>query len=167
MTPTKRTPELIERILERVASGVLLAKVLRQPDIGITAANFYAWRRADPELDEAVKAAQLHGYDVIAAESLDIVDGLAPTPGVPTEATRDKARADHRLKLLARFDPKRYGEKVQVADADGEKLEASPLVLEVMALLRPAPAPTATLGPNSGPLTAIEAQPVPEPRETR
>ena len=155
--PSKRTPEIESLILERLASGTLLAKVLRMPDVDINPATFYAWRKNDPDFDAAVREAQLHGYDVIAAESLDIVDGLAPVPGVPMEASRDKARADHRLKLLARFDPKRYGEKVQVADADGEKLQASPIALEVMAMLRPQSAPEALPEP-------VRVLPHPDPR---
>lgn len=144
---SRYTPELVELILERVSAGVLLAKVLRMPEIDVPASTFKAWRKDVDGLEEALQAAREHGFDVVASDALDIVDGLAPVPGVPSEASRDKARADIRLKLLARYDPKRYGERVQVADADGEKIEASPLVLEVMALLRPQ---EAVQGPREG-----------------
>jgi len=133
----ERVNELCELILERVASGVLLAKVLRMPDIDVPASTFKAWRRDRDGLQEALDEARQAGYDVIASESLDIVDGLLPVPGIPSDASRDKARAHHRLQLLARYDPARYGERTQIANAEGGKLEASPLVLEVMALLRP------------------------------
>jgi len=135
--PQERVNALCDLILERLASGVLLAKVLRMPDIDVSSSAFNVWRLNRPGLDEAVEDARAAGFEVIASDSLDIVDGLLPVPGVPSEASRDKARADHRLKLLARYAPNLYGERVQHAAADGSKLEASPLVLEVMALLRP------------------------------
>jgi hypothetical protein len=132
----KYTPELVDLILSRLASGVLLAKILRMEDVDIDQSTFYDWK-AKYAFGERYEAARLHGYDAIASDSLDIIDGLKPVEGVPNETSRDTARANHRLRLLARFDPARFGERVQVAGADGSKLEASPLVLEVMALLRP------------------------------
>lgn len=135
--PQERVNALCDLILERLTSGVLLAKVLRMPDVDVPSSTFKDWRLNRPELDEAVEEARAVGFDVIGASILDIVDGLAPVPGVPSEASRDKARADARFKLLARYAPSIYGERVQHASADGSKLEASPLVLEVMALLRP------------------------------
>ena len=129
--------EILERILERVSQGVLPAKVLRMEDVDLPASRLAAYRREHPEFDARFEEARLYGCDALAAESLDIIDGLAPVAGVPMEAARDKARADHRLRLLAKLDPKRYGDRVQLADADGEKLQTSPMVLEVMALLRP------------------------------
>jgi len=133
----ERVNELCDLIIERLTSGVLLAKVLRQPDVDVPSSTFKDWRLNRPGLDEAVEEARAVGFDVIGASILDIVDGLLPIRGVPSEASRDKARADARFKLLARYAPGIYGERVQHASADGSKLEASPLVLEVMALLRP------------------------------
>ena len=133
---SKYSPELVDLIIERVASGTLLAKVLRMPDVDIEASTFNRWK-AQHGFADRLEEARLHGYDVIASDSLDIIDGLKPVDGVPNETSRDTARANHRLKLLSRFDPARYGERVQHAGADGGKLEASPLVLEVMAMLRP------------------------------
>lgn len=54
------------------------------------------------------------------------------------DASRDKARAWVRLQLLAKWDPKRYGERLQHADADGGKLpDNSALVSELVGLLKP------------------------------
>lgn len=144
-------PEVVERVLNRVRSGTLLAKALREEDV--SSADWRRWLANNPVLVEMLAEAREEGYDVIAADSLDIVDGLKPVEGVPSEAGRDRARADHRLRLLARLDPKRYGERVQVADADGNKLTANPIVLDVLAMLRPAVA-------QGAPQAAIEAQPV-------
>jgi len=161
--PPERVNELCDLILERLTSGILLAKVLRMPDIDVAPSTFKLWRKARPDLDEAVEDARAAGFDVIASDSLDIVDGLLPVPGVPSEASRDKARADHRLKLLARYAPQLYGERVQHASADGSKLEASPLVLEVMALLRPQTALEAAPAMVALPTYPEEAKGFPEP----
>ena len=161
--PPERVNELCDLILERLASGVLMAKVLRMPDVDVPVSTFKMWRKARPELDEAVEEARAAGFDFIGATILDIVDGLAPVPGVPSEASRDKARADARFKLLARYAPHIYGERVQHASADGSKLEASPLVLEVMALLRPQTALEAASTMVALPTYPEAAKGLPEP----
>ena len=158
---TEEEQQAAQRVLARVRAGTLLAKAMREEDVS---SHFWRkWISQTPSLVEALAEAREEGYDVIAADSLDIVDGLKPIMGVPSEAGRDRARADHRLKLLARLDPKRYGERVQVADADGNKLTSNPIVLDVLAMLRPAVA-------QGAPQEAIEAQPVvalPKGEETR
>ena len=70
--PPERVNELCDLILERLTSGVLLAKVLRMPDIDVAPSTFKAWRKARPDLDEAVEEARAAGFDVIASDSLDI-----------------------------------------------------------------------------------------------
>jgi hypothetical protein len=161
--PQERVNELCDLIIERLTSGILLAKVLRQPDIDVAPSTFKMWRKARPELDEAVEDARAAGFDFIGASILDIVDGLAPVPGVPSEASRDKARADARFKILARYSPAVWGERVQHAAADGSKLEASPLVLEVMALLRPQTALEAVPAMVALPTYPEAAKGAPEP----
>lgn len=59
------------------------------------------------------------------------------------DVRRDRLIVDTDLKLLAKWDPKRYGESFQLrhADADGGPLDASPRFLEALALLKLAGAP--------------------------
>ncbi|MEN9419840.1 MAG: hypothetical protein RI988_3461 [Pseudomonadota bacterium] len=153
----------VEEVLERMRKGVLMHKALRQLDIPPT--RWRDWRRQDPALEQAVQEAKEVCYDIIAEESLDIVDGLAPVEGVPTEASRDKARADHRLRLLARLDPRRYGERTQLADAEGNKLQLNPAVIEVMALLRPVAPMEALQKPQEALEGVSRPVPLPEPRK--
>ena len=42
---------------------------------------------------------------------------------------RSKLRVETRLKLLSKWDPKRYGEKVQLADNEGGKLGLPPAIV--------------------------------------
>ena len=55
------------------------------------------------------------------------------------DPTRDKLRVDTRLKLLATWNPGRWGDRVQLrhANADGEKIDTTPLVNELLGLLGP------------------------------
>ena len=158
----KYTPELVDLILSRLASGILLSKILRMDDVDIYPSTFNDWKTRYA-FGERYDEARLNGYDAIASDSLDIIDGLKPVEGVPNETSRDTARANHRLKLLARYDPARYGERVQVAGADGSKLEASPLVLEVMALLRPQTALEAPISVTALPSYPEGEKGLPEP----
>ena len=105
----------------------------------------YEWIAADEKIGGAIAYGRAQGYDAIARDTLLIADGKKPSRLVQPDgteieehdATRDKLRVDTRLKLLAKWDPKRYGDSVQLkhADADGKKLDTAPLVAELMGLL--------------------------------
>lgn len=158
MGVSKRTQAIDEDILRRLAEGEPLAQIAKSHQIDVT--TIANWQKADPEFRMLIQEARELGHDCIADDALQIVDGLKPVPNVPVEAARDRARAEIRLKLLAKWNPKKYGERVQLADADGEKL-SNPLALEVMAMLRPMqPAIAAPLVQIEGSARVVEAQPV-------
>ena len=50
---------------------------------------------------------------------------------------RDKLIIDTDLKLLAKWSPRLYGDKVQLADADGEKLPAPQFIVQPVMPLAP------------------------------
>jgi len=114
MRATKKTPERIAAVIAGLSCGTPLTVICRKdgmPDPE-TVRN---WMNADPELALAIARARETGFDVIAMDVLDIVDNVEEDP-----ASR-RIRADARLKLLAKWDPKRYGERTQTAitGADG------------------------------------------------
>jgi hypothetical protein len=88
----------------------------------------------DASLVEAIARAREIGYDALAEECLKIADDGTNDyvegergPQLNSEhIQRSKLRIETRLKLLAKWSPKRYGERVQVAgDADSPlKVEA-------------------------------------------
>lgn len=81
----------------------------------------YAWKAADKEFDARIACAREAGFDAIASDCLDIADDrsrdtLLTEHGERPDTewiSRSKLRIETRLKLLAKWDPKRYGDKVQ------------------------------------------------------
>lgn len=135
---SKRTEGIVEEVLRRMAQGEPLAHICRDEHMPHPS-TWREWCRDDQTLNIAHMRARDDGYDAIGADVLDIVDGRKPVEGVPPDPARDKARADIRLKLLAKWDPRRYGDGLQLrhADADGDKMDKGALVSELLGLLNP------------------------------
>jgi hypothetical protein len=121
--------QLVPQICERLAKGEPLAVICR--DIGVGRRTVYQWRDADPAIADLMQDARDDGYDALAAECLDIADdntedwkvvkrGRDEQLEIDKEAVlRSKLRVETRLKLLAKWDPKRYGEKIDVEHKGG------------------------------------------------
>jgi transposase-like protein len=112
----------VPQICERLAKGEPLTSICR--DLGMDRTTVRNWRREDPEIDRLVQAARDDGYDALADECLEIADTtqegveLVERGGKKEYHHGDmlghrKLRIETRLKLLAKWDPKRYGEKQQ------------------------------------------------------
>jgi hypothetical protein len=126
--PSKRTPQLEQEVLSRMSSGEPLAQICRDEHMPHMS-TWRVWCRADKELDIAHAHARDEGFDVIAADCLLI----ANTPQIGEETTikpdgavevktsdmlgHRKLQIETRLKLLAKWDPKRYGEKLAIGGA--------------------------------------------------
>ena len=113
--PSKYTPELVTEICERLSKGEPLAAICREPRMP-GCRTVYDWADADEVISAAIARARDEGEEAIAVDCLTIADDVEEHP-----ASR-KVRVDTRLKLLAKWNPKRWGDKLQHADADGEKL---------------------------------------------
>lgn len=128
--------EIVDKICEQLAEGTFLAEICRAP--GFPAPRtVQEWRDADELINAEIALARETGEERIAWDAIAIVDGKKPVDGVPPEAARDKARAEIRLKVLAKFNPKRWGDGIQLrhADADGQKLDTKPLVAELLTMV--------------------------------
>lgn len=82
-----------------------------------------AWAEADAEFAVAIARARETGFDAIAVEALSIADqpNKRITPDgevIENDAQRDRLRVDTRLKLLAKWDPKRYGDLLKLGGDD-------------------------------------------------
>lgn len=118
-----------DQIAERIANGEPLRQICR--DEGMPQWNtVYAWMKEHPEFADRIARARVDGFDALAQECLIIAD--TPVIGEEEEESpvgkkikrgdmlgHRKLQIETRLKLLAKWDPKRYGERIEVAgDAD-------------------------------------------------
>lgn len=85
----------------------------------------YDWLVKDAEFARRFARARDIGTDAIAEETLDLIDAVPATAvsngGVrvdPGHVQWIKNRVELRLKLLAKWNPKRYGDKVDVTSGD-------------------------------------------------
>lgn len=121
------------------------------------------WEAADPEVAKAIAHARAHGFDAIAQRARKTARGYGTELGGDStgDVKRDRLIVDTDLKLLAKWDPRRYGEgfQLRMADADGNKLDTSPKFLEALALLKLAGAPQR----EAQEVQVIDVTPRPEP----
>lgn len=122
--PSKYSEKVVSDICARLAEGEPMAQICR--DEGMPAYRTVKdWADEDSPRGKAVSAAiaraREEGFDALAAECLEIADDgsrdyTQTTDGriVPDHdhIQRSKLRIETRLKLLAKWDPKRYGEAV-------------------------------------------------------
>jgi hypothetical protein len=105
--PCLYTEAIADEILERIGKGEPLAVICRDEHLPARATVFN-WIMARPEFAEHYTKARELGFDAIAAECLEIADDKTDDP------SSRRVRTDVRLKLLAKWDPKRYGDKLDV-----------------------------------------------------
>jgi hypothetical protein len=117
--PSDYQQSIADEICARLSEGEPLAQICR--DDGMPAVRTVSdWKRAHESFSANFAHAREEGFDRIAADCLDIADETSGDT-IHTEdgdrpntewISRSKLRIETRLKLLAKWDPKRYGEKV-------------------------------------------------------
>lgn len=143
--PAKKNPKLIEEVLSRIAQGETLASLGRELDFHPSA--WRQWMSADEGLALAYAQARDVGSDVIAEQALALIDEEpARIEGRvdPGHVQWRRAQVDTRLKLLACWNPKKYGTKqtVDVGNKEGEtlktetKVDVSELTVQLAEALR-------------------------------
>jgi hypothetical protein len=95
------------------------------------------WAQRDDEVSSAIARARILGFDAIAEECLEIAN--TPLDGEETKYNADgvvverkrsdmlghrKLQIETRLKLLAKWDPKRYGERQTIEHQGHMTLES-------------------------------------------
>lgn len=129
--------ELGEKICGLIAEGKTLAEICRMK--GMPARRtVYDWLRNEPEFAAAMDVARDVGADAIAEEALRIAD--TPMEGIETttvdklttEKRADmlghrKLQVETRLKLLAKWHPKKYSDKIEHSGPGG-----SPLTVQIL-----------------------------------
>lgn len=123
---------VIAAVLKGLAKGTPLTVILSKDGMpGYT--TFWEWQQADEKLSEAIARAREVGWDAIAVEALAIADHTADDTISTKDGerpnsewiTRSRLRVDTRLKLLAKWDPKRYGDRTLIGSDPENPLPAN------------------------------------------
>lgn len=130
---TTFTQKAADEIVDRLSKGEPLAWICNDDHLPAVR-TVSAWRSANETFDADFARARDEGFDAIALDALHIADDN----GKDTRYTKDgaevadsewisrsKLRVDTRLKLLAKWDPKRYGDKI--AHVGGDPATDSPI----------------------------------------
>jgi hypothetical protein len=139
--PSKYTDEIATEIGDRLAKGEPLAAICRDDHMPSdrTVRN---WMEQDAAFSSAIARAREVGFDALAAQCLEIAEdgshdykhkkranGEEYEEFDSEHVQRSKLRIETRLKLLAKWDPKRYGDKVALEHTgkDGGPIETRDL----------------------------------------
>ncbi|HSG61484.1 MAG TPA: hypothetical protein VLA24_08620 [Pseudomonadales bacterium] len=125
MSKSSYTDEKANEIIDCLSNGIPLAQAVKKVGIGLT--TWYDWTYANDQLAERFARAREAGHDVIATDTLAIADEPPPTTqngGTDSGYVAwQKNRIWTRLQLLAKWDPKRYGDKLTVGGDSNNPLK--------------------------------------------
>ena len=147
---TTYDPAIARTMCEMLSEGVPLRQICRENDGFPAWRTVYDWMKKDADLATAIAYARDVGYDAMAEECLTIADtpllGEEVSESESPEGRDDegntimrrvvtikkvdmlghrKLQIETRLKLLAKFNPKKYGDRLTHAGDD-----ANPVVVE-------------------------------------
>jgi hypothetical protein len=115
---SKRTPEIEGEILMSVSNGTTLTQSCS--NVGIHVQTWYDWCEKDESLRIRFARARELGFDAIAESLRTTTRGGGESSG---DVARDKLIVETDLKLLAKWDPKRYGDKIQHTGEGGGPIQ--------------------------------------------
>ena len=130
---SKYTPEVAAEICERLSNGETLRAICRSDAKFPVWQKIYEWMAKDAALAGAIAHARLMGHDAIAedvrqiaqSEPLAVFDEAGNKRYDPGSIAHKKLMIETDLKLLAKWNPKKWGDRTTIAGDD-----ESPLVIE-------------------------------------
>lgn len=135
----KLTPEVAELIIERLANGELLRAICR--DLDIAPSIVYQYKLDNKEFDDSFTRARDFADELMEEDAIEIIDEESPTEDTEIEyaadgkpiggkrrrsdnVARSKARAEIRLKIVARRKGGLMNRKIQI-EADDKREDLS------------------------------------------
>lgn len=122
--PSTFTQAVADAICLRIGDGEPLRQICRDEAMPAWR-TVYGWLQQDQEFSARFARAREIGFDAIAEDTIEMVD---EAPERTSTAFGDKVdagyvawqknRVEQRLKLLAKWSPKRYGDKLAIGGAD-------------------------------------------------
>jgi transposase len=130
--PTKRTPEVVKEICDRLSAGEPMRAICRDPRMPGWD-TVYEWMARHEEFALLVAQARENGVEAIAQDTLAMIDAEPRYVEDSKGGTRIdagyvqwlKLRTEQRMKLLACWSPNRYGNRVQVAGDKDNPLQVN------------------------------------------
>lgn len=127
--PGTFTQKAFDEVIARLSMGEPLAAICRDEHMPALR-TFYDWKDRNDELRARFAHARDDGFDQIALQTLTIADTpveavIERRTALGLETTRQdalghrKLQIETRLKLLAKWDPRRYGDKLAIGGAEG------------------------------------------------
>ena len=130
--PSRFTDAVFEEICIRLSKGEPMAKICRDERMPAVS-TVTLWMEKNKMVSGSIARARVEGFDALAAECLEIADETSndvlvmETGDRPNTEyiQRSKLRIETRLKLLSKWDPKRYGDKLDVEHSGSVEIEVS------------------------------------------
>lgn len=138
--PHSYTIDIGTELLGRLSKGEPLTVICRDENMPAYR-TVSAWKETVEGFDADFARARDEGFDAIAADALKIADhsehdtidtDFGPKANMEWIA-RSKLRVETRFKLLSKWDPKRYGERVELrhGDPNGNALAPATISLTI------------------------------------
>ena len=100
-----------ETLLDKIARGINLKECLRDDQRDFDYTQLLRWIHKDPMRKSRYYEAQEIGSEMIAAEILEIADGVTSNENsIPEDVQRSKLRIDSRQFLIKTWNRKRFGD---------------------------------------------------------
>lgn len=114
---TATDPAVIDEIVDQVADGIPLAQALRTVKGAPSKSHFYRITERNEDVRNRMEAARADGADAIAHRLRATARGYTADKGGESsgDVRRDKLIVETDLKLLAKWHPKQYGDRVTLA----------------------------------------------------
>lgn len=107
--PSKLTPKILQAIGLRLGSGEPLAAICR--DLKLCDDTVRNWMGKDEAVSRVIARAREEGGQAIAYRMRQTARGLGDSSG---DVQRDKLIIDTDFKLLSKWDPTKYGDRIEV-----------------------------------------------------
>jgi hypothetical protein len=128
--PSKYDPEIARIICEQLSEGVPLRQICRDNEGFPAWRTVYDWMGRDESLSASIARARDIGYDALAEECLLIADTIqlgqkqvmtdeGSSTTIEDMLGHRKLQIETRLKLLAKFHPTKYGDRVAIEGVEG------------------------------------------------
>ena len=128
--PSKYDPEIARIICEQLSEGIPLRQICRDNEGFPAWRTVYDWMGRDESLSASIARARDIGYDALAEECLLIADTIqlgqkqvmtdeGSSTTIEDMLGHRKLQIETRLKLLAKFHPTKYGDRVAIEGVEG------------------------------------------------